>query len=138
MGNRRTSRKFRMVRRLIKLIISTFALNCLLCASGSYGVLLFPQDARSLSLNNTTSANDNLLMQNNPATLSIRSRGMTYSYFFLPSSIHFGGIQYIRKSYTGIMASKLYIFSYGGLVDSETEEKTSAFDVLLEIGYKKE
>ena len=95
-----------MGKRLIKLIISTFALNCLLCASGSYGVLLFPQDARSLSLKNTTSAADGPFLQNNPASLSMLPRGMTYSYFYLPASIHFGGVQHISKSNMGIMAYK--------------------------------
>ena len=127
-----------MGRRFTKLIISITALNCFQFAFGSYGVLLFPQDARSLSLNNTISANDGPFLQNNPATLSMRSRGMTYSYFYLPANIHFGGVQRINKSNTGIVASKLSFLSYGEILDSKTEEKTYAFDVLLEIGYKKE
>ena len=91
MGNRRRFRKFRMGRQLNKLIISITALNCLLFASGSYGVLLLPLDARSLSLNNTISANDGPFLQNNPASLSMYSLGMTYSYFHLPASIHLLG-----------------------------------------------
>ena len=138
MGNGRTIRKFKMDRRKTKLIISTVTLSCFLSASGSYGVLLFPQDTQSLSLNNTTSATDGPFLQNNPAALSMRSRGMTYSYFYLPANIHFGGVKRINKSNTGIVASKLSFLSYGEMVDSKTEEKTYAFDVLFEIGYKKE
>ena len=138
MGNRRTFRKFRMGRRLTKLIISITVFNCFLLASESYGVLLFPQDARSLSLNNSISANDGPYLQNNPAALSMRSRGITYSYFYLPASIHFGGVQQIRKSNAGIVASKLSFLNYGEIVDSKTEKKSYAFDVLLEMGYKKE
>ena len=95
-----------MDRRYTKLIISIAAMNCFLFASGSYGILLFPQDARSLSLNNTTSATDSPLLQNNPATLSMRSHGMTYSYFYLPANIHFGGIQKLEKSKLGVIALK--------------------------------
>ena len=87
MGNRRTTRKISVARRLTKLIISIIVLYCFLFASGSYEALLFPHDARSLSLNNTTSADDAPFLQNNPATLSMRSYGMTYSYFFLPASL---------------------------------------------------
>ena len=36
------------------------------------------------------------------------------------------------------LASKLSFLSYGKIVDSKTEGKSYAFDVLLEIGYKKE
>ena len=106
---------------------------CFLFAEGSYDILNLPQNARSLALNNTTSANDGSFLQNNPAVLSLRSRGTTYSYFYLPASIHFGGVQHIGKLKAGIMASKLSFLSYGEIVDSETEEKTYAFDVLFEI-----
>ena len=111
---------------------------CLLFAEGSYDILNLPQNARSLALNNTTSANDGSFLQNNPAVLSLRSRGTTYSYFYLPASIHFGGVQHIGKLKTGIMASKLSFLSYGKIVDSETKETASAFDILFEMGYKKE
>ena len=127
-----------MDRRLTKLIINIIALNSILFGSGSYEVLLFPKDTRTLSLNNTTSANDGSFLQNNPAALSLRSHGITYSYFYLPASIHFGGVQHIGKLKAGIMASKLSFLSYGKIVDSETEETASAFDILFEMGYKKE
>ena len=126
-----------MDKRITKLIIVMTAL-CFLFAEGSYDILNLPQNARSLALNNTTSANDGSFLQNNPAVLSLRSRGTTYSYFYLPASIHFGGVQHIGKLKAGIMASKLSFLSYGKIVDSETEETASAFDILFEMGYKKE
>ena len=92
MGNRRTIRKFRKGQRITKLISIIIFFSGLLFAAGSYEILLFPQDARSLSLNTTTSAHDGPFLQNNPAALSMRSRGMTYSYFYLPASIHFGSM----------------------------------------------
>ena len=126
-----------MDKRITKLIIVMTAL-CFLFAEGSYDILNLPQNARSLALNNTTSANDGSFLQNNPAVLSLRSRGTTYSYFYLPANIHFGGTQYIRKLKAGIMATKLSFLNYGKIVDSETEEITYAFDLLFEMGYKKE
>ena len=126
-----------MDKRITKLIIVMIAL-CFLFAEGSYDILNLPQNARSLALNNTTSANDGSFLQNNPAVLSLRSRGTTYSYFYLPASIHFGGVQHIGKLKAGIMSSKLSFLSYGKIVDSETEETASAFDILFEMGYKKE
>ena len=127
-----------MDRRLTKLIINIIALNCFMYGSGSYEVLLFPQDARTLSLNNTTSAYDDPFMHNNPAAISMRSRGTTYSYFYLPASIHFGGVQHISKLKAGIMVSKLSLLSYGKIVDSETEEKSFSVDALVEMAYKRE
>ena len=111
---------------------------CFLFAEGSYDILNLPQNARSLALNNTTSANDGSFLQNNPAVLSLRSHGTTYSYFYLPANIHFGGTQYVRKLKAGIMATKLSFLNYGKIVDSKTEEITYAFDLLFEMGYKKE
>ena len=126
-----------MDKRITKLIIVMTAL-CFLFAEGSYDILNLPQNARSLALNNTTSANDGSFLQNNPAVLSLRSHGTTYSYFYLPANIHFGGTQYIRKLKAGIMATKLSFLNYGKIVDSKTEEITYAFDLLFEMGYKKE
>ena len=127
-----------MVRRFTKLIFSIITLNCLLFASGSYNILLFPQNARSLSLNNTTSAYDGSFLQNNPSILSMSAQGLTYSYFYFPASIHYGVVQHVIKSNAGIMASKLSFLNYGEIVDSKTEGKVYAFDVMLEIGYKNE
>ena len=138
MGNGKSFRKCRMSRRFTKLIISIILLNCWVFSSGSYEFLLFPKDARSLSLNNTTSAYDGSYLQNNPAVLSMLSRGVAYTYFIFPASIHCGTVQRVNKSKAGIIASKLSFLSYGEIMDSKTERKVHAFDALLEIGYKKE
>ena len=125
-----------MDRQLIKLIIiATFSL---LFASGSYEILNFPKDARSLSLNNTTSAYDSPFMQNNPAAISIRSSGASYSYLYFPEDIHLGEIHYIIKKTRGIRAAKISLLNYGTIIDNETKEKSVAFDALIEIGYKRE
>ena len=83
-----------MDRQLIQLTI-ILLFNSLIIASGSYEVLNLSQDARSLALNNTTSAYDGQFMYNNPAAVSMRSGGMGYSYHYLPAKIHFGEIHHI-------------------------------------------
>ena len=138
MGNRRTIRRFRKKRRITKLISVILLFSGFLFGTGSYEILLFPHDARSLSLQNSVSAFDSPILQNNPASLSIRSEGMLYSYLYLPANIHSGEIQRLRRSGTGISASKISILNYGTIIDSKTANKTYAFDVLLEMGYKKE
>ena len=109
-----------------------------LFGADSYEILLFPHDARSLSLQNSVSAFDRPLLRNNPAALSMRSEGIVCSYLYLPANIHSGEIQRIRRPGTGISASKISILNYGTIIDSKTADKTYAFDVLLEMGYKKE
>ena len=138
MGIRGTIRRFREERRITKLTSVILFFSGLLFGAGSYEILLFPHDARSLSLQNSVSAFDNPLLRNNPAALSMRAGGMVYSYLYLPANIHSGEIQRVRRSGAGISASKISILSYGAIIDSETEEKTHAFDILLEAGYKKE
>ena len=39
---------------------------------------------------------------------------------------------------SGIRAGKLSYINYGTIVDSETQKQTTAYDILLEMGYKKE
>lgn len=126
----------RQIPQLITIIVSLF--TRLIFASGAYEVLLFPQDARSLALHNATSAYDGPFLHNNPAAISMRSSGMTYSFLYLPSGIHSGEIHSISKTGPGIRASKISLLNYGTIIDSETEEKSYAFDVLVEVGYKKE
>jgi len=138
MGIRGTIRRFREERRITKLTSVILFFSGLLFGAGSYEILLFPHDARSLSLQNSVSAFDNSLLRNNPAALSMRAGGMVYSYLYLPANIHSGEIQRVRRSGAGISASRISILSYGAIIDSETEEKTHAFDILLEAGYKKE
>ena len=138
MGIRGTIRRFREERRITKLTSVILFFSGLLFGAGSYEILHFPHDARSLSLQNSVSAFDNSLLRNNPAALSLRAGGMVYSYLYLPANIHSGEIQRVRRSGAGISASKISILSYGAIIDSETEEKTHAFDILLEAGYKKE
>jgi len=95
-------------------------------------------DARNLSLHNSASAYDGLFLSNNPASLSKRAKGNTYSYFYLPSKIHFTGYQSVHKSNLGIRSTKISIMNYGTIIDSKTENKSYAFDILLQSGFKKE
>lgn len=112
--------------------------NCFLFAVGSYDILNFPQDARSLALNNTTSAYNGSFLQNNPAAISMHSVGISYSYSYLPSNIHLGSIQQINKKGKRIRATKISLLNYGTVIDSEYKQKSHAFDALVELGYKKE
>ena len=138
MGNRGTIRRFGKERKITKLISFIIIFGRVLFSAESYDILLFPHDARSLSLQNSVSAFDNHLLRNNPAALSMHAGGMVYSYLYLPANIHSGEIQCVRRSGAGISASRISILSYGAIIDSETEEKTHAFDILLEAGFKKE
>ena len=138
MGPGRRNRKYRMGQRtpqLIAFILVTFSFLFGMC---SYEILHFPQDTRSLSLNNAASAYDWSLLRNNPATLSISTEETVYSYLILPAGINSGEIQRVSKIGSGIHAGKLSYISYGTIIDSKTNEKTSAFDILIEMGYKKE
>ena len=81
--------------------------------AGSYEFLQFPMDARSLALHNSASANDGLLLSDNPASLSKLAKGNTYSYFYLPANIHFTGFQNVNHSSSGVRAYKISFMSYG-------------------------
>jgi len=125
-----------MERRTSQLIYLLFAGG--LFASSSYEILHFPTDARNLSLHNSASAYDGILLSNNPASLSKRAKGHTYSYFYIPGKIHFTGYQSISKSNLGVRSTKISIMNYGTFIDSETKNKSYAFDILIETGFKKE
>jgi hypothetical protein len=109
-----------------------------LFGGGSYDILHLSKDARSLSLHNAASAYDRSFLQNNPAALSLATERNSYSSLILPAGIHSGEIQRVRKMGSGIRAGKLSYISYGTIYDSETQKKTTAYDILLEMGYKKE
>ena len=125
-----------MERRTSQLIYLLFA--GWVFGAGSYEILQFPMDARSLALYNSASAHDGLFLSNNPASLSKRAKGNTYSYFYLPANIHFTGFQNVNHSNSGVRAYKISFMSYGAIIDGETEDKSYAFDILLESGFKKE
>lgn len=127
-----------MERRIPQLIAYIIAVSCLLFGVGSYDILHFPQDTRSLSLHNTASAYDRSLLRNNPASLSLATKKIAYSYLILPAGIRSGEIQRVQKKGSGIYAGKLSYISYGDIVDGETQEKNTAIDILLGMGYKKE
>ena len=127
-----------MERRIPQLIAYIIAVSCFLFGVGSYDILHFPQDTRSLSLHNTASAYDRSLLRNNPASLSLATKKIAYSYLILPAGIRAGEIQRVQKKGSGIYAGKLSYISYGDIVDGETQEKNTAIDILLGMGYKKE
>ena len=127
-----------MVPRIAKLTVCILVAWRFLFGMGAYESLHFPQDTRSLSLHNAASAYDWPLLRNNPAALSLASEKTIYSYLVLPADIHSGEIQQIRRIGTGIYAGKLAYIDYGSIIDGNTNEKTTASDILLEIGYKKE
>ena len=117
MGNRRTIRRFREEQRITKLTSFILIFGGSLFGSGSYEILFFPHDARSLSLQNSVSAFDSPILRNNPAALSMHSDGMVYSYLYLPANIHSGEIQRIRRSGKGISASGISILNYGAIIE---------------------
>jgi len=127
-----------MHRQFTQLIIIYFSTGFYLFASGSYEIFNFPVDARNLALNNSASAYDGILLNNNPASLSKHANGNTYSYFYLPANIHFTGFQNVHNSSSGVRANKISFMSYGAIIDGETEKKSYAYDILLESGVKKE
>ena len=126
-----------MSRRITQLITPIIC-SCLLFAAGSYDVLNLPQDARSLALNNSISAYDTPLMQNNPASMSMHSNVMSYSYLYLPANIHMGELHHISKKSKWVKAANISLLNYGTIIDSETEEKSHAFEFLVKRGYKRE
>ena len=127
-----------MYRQFTQLIIIYFLMGFQLFASGSYEIFNFPVDARNLALHNSAAAYDGILLSNNPASLSKRANGNTYSYFYLPANIHFTGFQNVHNSSSGVRANKISFMSYGAIIDGETEKKSYAYDILLESGVKKE
>ena len=127
-----------MHRQFTQLIIIYFSTGLYLFASGSYEIFNFPVDARNLALHNSASAYDGILLNNNPASLSKRANGNTYSYFYLPANIHFTGFQNVHNSSSRVRANKISFMSYGAIIDGETEKKSYAYDILLESGVKKE
>ncbi len=127
-----------MYRQFTQLIIIYFSTGLYLFASGSYEIFNFPVDARNLALYNSASAYDGILLSNNPASLSKRANGNTYSYFYLPANIHFTGFQNVHNSNSRVRANKISFMSYGAIIDGETKKKSYAYDILLESGVKKE
>ena len=111
---------------------------CFLFAEGSYAILNLPQNARSLALNNTTSAYDDPFMHSNPAAISMRSTGRGYSYLYLPANIHLGTMHHINNNNKRVRSAKFSILNYGEIIDSKTEEKSYAVDAMVEVAYKKE
>ena len=113
-------------------------ITCFLFGSGSYEILNFSHDARSLSLHNAASAYDRSQLRNNPASLSLTNEQTTYSYLILPADIHSGEIQRVRKRGLGIHAVKLSFINYGTIVDDETRRQSTAYEILFGMGYKME
>ena len=127
-----------MDRQLTQLIIIIIIISYFLFAAGPYEILNLSHNARSLALNNTTSAYGGPFLQNNPASISMRTDGMSYSYLSLPANIHLGEIHYISKKNKGVRAAKIALLNYGSFLDSETNNESYAFDALIEMGYKRE
>ena len=138
MGKRRKGTRNRMQRGISQLTIYILIFFCPLFSLGTYEILNFPQDARSLSLHNAATSYDSPFLRNNPAAVPLNSNGIIYSYLLLPANIHSGEIQKITVTCNGARLSKLSSMSYGPIIDSETNEKTTSFDIIAELGYKKE
>jgi len=127
-----------MERRIPQLTAFILAALGFLFGGSSYDILHLSKDARSLSLHNAASAYDRSLLRNNPAALSVGTERNSYSSLILPSGIYSGEIQRVFEMGSVISAGKLSYISYGTIYDSETKKKTTAYDILLEMGYKKE
>ncbi len=127
-----------MRQRILKLTVSILIAFSFLFGIGAYEILHLSQNAQSLALHNTTSAYDRSMLQNNPASLSLEANKTVFSSLIFPAGIHSGEIQKIHIMGSGIHAGKLSYINYGTIVDSETGEETTAYDILLEMGYKKE
>ena len=121
----------RRIRKSIVIIIVE-----LLFSTGSYEILNFPTDSRSLAISNAASAYDHHILRNNPAALSDNFSNFSYSYFNLPANIQYGMIQTLKKMETFINVNKISLLSYGKILDGETNKTHSAFDLLLTMGYK--
>ena len=124
--------------KILKITVFTLVVYSFVFGMGSYEILHFPQDTRSLSLHNAASAYDRSILRNNPASLSLAYEKISYSCIILPAGIYSGEIQRISKINSGVRAGKLSYISYGDIIDGETKERTTAYDILLEMGYKKE
>ena len=127
-----------MERRTPKLTAFILAAFSFLFGGSSYDILHLSKDARSLSLHNAASAYDHSLLRNNPAALSLSTGNISYSSIILPAGIHSGEVQWICKRNSDIHAGKLSYIGYGPIIDGETTEKTTAYEILLEMGYKNE
>ena len=125
-------------RRIRKSIIISFLSIGYLFGLGSFEILNFPKDSRSLSLNNSASAYNSPLLRNNPATLYVKSKKITYSFLLLPADIQIGEIQKINNIKNNMHVKKISFINYGSIIDSKTNNTHSAFDLLFEVGYKKE
>ena len=127
-----------MEQKIIQLIACILAILSFPLGMGTYEILNLPKDARSLSLHNSASAYDGSFLRNNPASLSLAAEKTEFSYLVFPASIHSGEIQQIRKIGSRLQATKLSYISYGTITDSESHEKTTAYEILCEMGYKQE
>ena len=122
------------IRRIRKLI--TMGIFSFLFSMGSYEILNFPSDARSLAMSNAASVNDFHILRNNPAALNNNQSSFSYSYFILPANIQYGMIQISYKINNYIIANKIALINYGELTDGETNETHSASDILFTTGFK--
>ena len=120
---------------LIFIILNDFSI---LFAVGSYEILNFPQDSYSLSLHNSISSYDQSFSRNNPASISMNISKIMYSYLRLPSNIHSIEIQRNIQKNNFLKFGRLSLINYGKIIDSKTNNQTSSFDFLVEIGFKKE
>jgi len=139
MENRRAIRRYRMEsKKNIQLITIIISFINTMWAIGSYEILNLPQDPRSLSLSNTGDAFGNIYFQNNPAALSMNKANNQYSFLKLPANIYSLEMQKKIIKNNNAYIGKMSCINYGKITDSETNEISSAFEVLLEGVYKKE
>lgn len=138
MGSRGSIRRFRMGKRITKLISVILLGGGLLFGKESYQMLNLPLDARSLALGNGSSARNSTLLRNNPASLSSDSKGLSYTFIKFPADIHSQQIQVSANTSRGIGVLKIAVLDYGDIVDGDSGEITNADEVLLEGGFKTE
>ena len=85
-----------------------------LSGMGSYEILNFSQDSRSLALHNSSSAYDSHILGNNPAALSLFDEKTTYSYFAIPANI--SSAQFQKNNAEGRKFHNLYFNIYEDLI----------------------
>ncbi len=125
-----------MAGRITQLIFVLF--GSFLFAEGSYEVLLLPGSGKTIALSNSGTALNSINLTPNPASLQISDKKNILSLSRIPGGIYFQSLQSSHRYKKGIATGKVSLLHYGKLIDSRTEQSTTAFDLLLETSWKTE